>query len=74
MHMMRGWQNPWIEAEIEKMTRTGITTGTVKEIVEEKGTRRGIATVGIPVKERNTEIVLMITIITEAGILKGVSV
>jgi hypothetical protein len=50
----------------------------VTEIVEETGiatgTMRGIATVGTPMKERNTETVLMIVIIKEAGILKGVSV
>jgi hypothetical protein len=75
VHMMRGWQNPRIEAEIEKKTGTGIIAGTMTEIVEETGiatgTRRGIATVGIPVKERNTETVLMIVIIKEAGILIG---
>jgi hypothetical protein len=74
VHMTRGWQNPRIEAEIQKKTRTWITAGTVREIMEETGTMRGIATVGIPMKERNTEIVLMIVIITEARILKGVSV
>jgi hypothetical protein len=70
VHMMRGWQNPRIEAEIEKKARTGITAGTVTEIVEETG----IATVGIPMKERNTETVLMIVTIKEAGILIGVHV
>uniref|UniRef100_A0A0E0BM76 Splicing factor U2af large subunit n=1 Tax=Oryza glumipatula TaxID=40148 RepID=A0A0E0BM76_9ORYZ len=60
-----------IEEETEIGTRTRKKTETKKGTGIGTGTRIGIATIGITVKEENTEIALMIMIATEAVILKG---
>uniref|UniRef100_A0A0E0J476 Splicing factor U2af large subunit n=1 Tax=Oryza nivara TaxID=4536 RepID=A0A0E0J476_ORYNI len=60
-----------IEEETEIGTRTRRKTETKTGIGIGTGTRIGIATIGITVKEENTEIALMIMIATKAVILKG---
>ncbi|KAL6908180.1 hypothetical protein ACP4OV_002350 [Aristida adscensionis] len=87
IHVKMSYPNLRIEREIKGKTKTGSVIGTVTEIEEEigigigtrigvetetrTGTGIGIVTIGITVKEKNIETVLMSMIVTEAVILKG---